>query len=267
MNDSQLLSQINEFLKRYCNALLLITDSLNGAEIKGSNKNSIQLLFEFIVRTNSNLFSVQKIIESQINSIRLEHSIGLLLRSSLFDSIIIYYLNFDSEQNGTVDYNKFEKSVLKITSSHVERAFNDYKINDVNLIQKFKSQIVNTGKRFKSLYGEELTIRKYIEAIKAKNNNPKYSKIYDYWEIYSKYEHYGLFSYYIQTQKNAINVTRLAFSLDFIMISINFMLENLKALNQGYIQNDLVDSITEGYLTYLAILKEHELIKIKNVCD
>lgn len=163
MNDKQLLFQINEFLKKYCAALATITDFFNGQQVKGENKNAIGLLFEFVARASSNLYSIQRIIEFKNDSIRNEHSLGLLLRSALFDSIIIHYLNVDSEENGKIDYSKFEKSVLIILSAHVPRAFNEHHINEPNLIQKFKFYMIKKDKRFISAHGKELTIKDYID--------------------------------------------------------------------------------------------------------
>jgi len=156
--------------------------------LKISSK-SIKYLINNSYRTYDILISINCICSNIKNLSEIEHPLGILLRSGLYDFINFQFYSNKCITNEILDSTKFENEIEEYLKGH----FNSMAKNDV-IMETYKSilEFKSDGKlkEYKTLG----VLKEGRDFANQKKLNYLHSAI-DSWEWYSKYEHYGFFTY------------------------------------------------------------------------
>jgi len=187
-----------------------------------SNSNSVNYLVDSLFRTYDILNSIDKIAKSQESLKSFEHPIGILLRSGLSDFIHNQHYSNKSITKGVFDSKKFEYEISEYICGHLKR------INPSLVpLKEYKEQIgieelrLKDNKKYKEIsifnQGMNTAKEKKLDYLKA---------AIEYWEWYSKYEHYGFFTNRMLL-KFKDNQLRMNSSTYFLFINFYFCLLTL----------------------------------------
>ncbi len=220
---------IDSFLSEFCPLLDKILIDNNGVKLSNSDRDSKIYLLEYLTRQSSNLNSICCIYQKQLENIRVEHSLGLLLRNSLADTIFLFYLNFPNKLELGIDKHYYQEEVLKLYASQLTKTFSDNKTIDLKTINKFRKYItIGTKGQVVSVLGNSKGNKDICKVLESTKETKKYSAIYEKWEIYSKYEHFGILTNIIQTRNRKLLVSRQLQSISFVLHGIIVAIENIK---------------------------------------
>lgn len=180
----------------------------------------------------------------------IEEDIGLLIRTGLLDFTHLLYL--DSFHIEVTPQNKKAEEILNEETisylcDHIYRTFwfaktfkNGLLINE----EKYKTIIDKMNKNWSGLMSNgkidytkpELNIvgkrfQKSVEIFKRICNHPatkQYTSIFDCYEYYSKYEHWGIMTNQMQTRDMDEQFLHMSQSLHFLILGSLFCLEHLQ---------------------------------------
>lgn len=218
-----ILSSLNSKKKQLvCTSLERITDIgfkiIDKLEDKIFNVD-ILIYRDFFERFNFCFDAIKTLLpEYHENSFSKDYTIALTLRTSLLDFLNVAYLTIHyQEYNPTIQRKRDYKSELgKILCSHLKRTF--YRLNKEYLSGNFnKSNYTKTIKNLHRdyiflfnpeesfnlenpsetlIYKQEISNKTIINKLKTHSdiNIRNYGRAIGYYELYSKYEHYGILS-------------------------------------------------------------------------
>lgn len=175
---------------------------------------STNFLIDNSCRSLNILDSVHTLIESCTDSLStIEHSLGILLRSGLYD-----YINFSYYSNNCIageyfDGSKFEVSILNHSKGH----FNRFEWNEE--LKKEYGDLVEFKENGKIKQFEELRV--FPEAVNCAREKglPILEVAVQAWQWYSKYEHYGYFTPKMLKYTKE-NEERIDYSIFLLMLNI-----------------------------------------------
>ena len=149
---------------------------------------SINYLIDNCYRSYDILVSIDCLCKKVINLNEIEHPLGILLRSGLYDFIHFQYYSNKCISKGKFDSKKFAADIDEYLKGHIN------KIEwDSDLKERYKDivEYKDDGKlkEFKTMG----ILKEGKSVAKEKKLNYLQSAI-EYWEWYSKYEHYGCFT-------------------------------------------------------------------------
>jgi len=240
--------KISFILDKLCPLIDSIITDHDNVKLNKENLESKIFLIEYLTRQSSNLNALNLIYHSKLDNVRFEHSIGILLRNSLADTLYLIYLNIS---NNSIDTKFYQNEILKLNADQLQRTFKDNKIIDSKEIAKFSKYIyINKNGRIDSHFGKPKVSKEIANILMSSKETKRYTKCYRHWEIYSKYEHYGFLTHLIQTVNNRLLITRHINSIAMINHGITIALANMKQISPEICvnhdkANGVVDILTE----------------------
>lgn len=210
----------------------------------------------FLERSTFNLEAVNVLIGQYQTKPSMEHSIGLLVRSSLLDFIInVYLASYYIDKN---DSHLFTERLNGVLCDHLHNTFSNLEMvkNEGVLTQEqFNNSIDRLKMEFSYLFkespidyanpGRNLVIgRDKIDSVKgmykrinAQIDTKKFGRAYDLYQYYSKYEHFGIMTHYFQKRGEDTNFKNMLWALHTMLVGME---HNLVFLNG---QNTVADEL------------------------
>ncbi len=239
-------------MKQEINRLELFLDYSNKVikefEGKGTENVSLDYLIENSLRSYDILLSVSILLKSNLGLSELEHPLGILFRSGLYDFIYLQYVMNKSLKNNILDSESLDSEIREYINGHFNKVGKDFELID-SLKGKDRFKDFKSKDRFK-----ELGVLKEGRSFAESKKLPHLKLAIDCWEWYSKYEHYGVFTnlMYNDIEGNRIRVQR---SIELLSYNICFSLHLL--LELGYDKIKLED---------IKKLEDISLDSINNYC-
>ena len=184
------------------------------------------IIFTFInylERFTHNLQAINILLREYKDKPNTETSIGLTIRASLLDFITITYLSTyqadilskDDKENEE----KFDKAFGSLMADQIRKTLTYLKlVREVKLItnEDYKKAIENSWHTYSFLFVDKIVdyenpekklisrkqifVTDYFKRIHNHTLTNKYSMVYDLYTYYSKYEHFGIMTHFIQRQ-------------------------------------------------------------------
>ncbi|MCX6276784.1 MAG: hypothetical protein NT004_01640 [Bacteroidetes bacterium] len=229
------LNQLKDFVSCFLNEVdteLLYSRSLSG-------KLKFQEVFlDILYRISLNISSIDTLLEKFIKKTHFKLSIGLLIRTSLLDSITIVYLNQFLLKYGEIaildELARFNVPVIKqiqreIEEEAMEKRLSKAEINEMYLIlaKIFPENVINSTK---------IVIKKLrkVEVVEMKDFIEKtdvgwFSSCYKFYQYYSNYEHFSSTSTTFLNYHPEFDFDKLTMSLYHILYAC---FQGLAAINR-----------------------------------
>lgn len=195
----------------------------------------------YLERFTYSLESIEILLNNFQKKPNNETSIGLIIRASLLDFMNIiflssYYVDITPENPNSQE--EFDNQFEALVSDQIHNMIK-YLIlmKDHNLISKdeFKQSITNLNSTYNFLFNgfdledpiSTLKIKKFnstkkiFQRICNHHKTKNYAMVYDLYTYYSKYEHFGIMTHFMQRQ----NINK---DLDRIILSINYIIQGIK---------------------------------------
>jgi hypothetical protein len=177
----------------------------------------------YLERFTHNLEAINILLREYIGKPNIETSIGLTIRASLLDFITITYLSTyqadvfskDDKENEA----KFNKQFDGLMADQIHNTIKYLKLTrDVGLITKddYKKAIENSWHAYSFLFVDKVvdyenpekkliskeikSPKQYFKRIHSHPLTKKFSMVYDLYTYYSKYEHFGIMTHFMQRQ-------------------------------------------------------------------
>lgn len=204
---------------------------------------STEWMFYFILeRYYINLSAVKELIQNMKAEDLPEMPIGLILRASLLDSLIMLDLLYLSK-----DPNDLENKINIILIENITNSFSyfnylnqndqleimDLKLareNAEKLLEKLPDKMgiknINDLTQNKKLYKSKKPYDIFKNLTKSEYKN--YAKCYDYYNYYSVYEHFGILYPMLARQNINEKLEKINQSLDYIYLVIDIILDHEK---------------------------------------
>lgn len=237
----------------------LISDILNllKPEITKERVNisiPIDIFFLHVLeRIYDNLYSISRL--KKLDIVNSNHSIGLIYRNILSDFITVFYVILQSnEEEKTSEIYKLYKDDIKKFKSTLEKL--NYEIEDMKIFLEFKTKsidIFNHVKEFKidckSKFPNTTEILKQLKEVYKTDETGTLQLLiqaFDFWYLYSKYEHIGIFSMLYkrtmpydnkknnQREKEILKLTLLLISQCFFNLNESLLKDNTDHLYRKY---------------------------------
>lgn len=225
-----MLKQTNEFL----NSAHQILKQFEG---ENSYPLHVNYLIENSLRTYDLLIAIETLLQSSLEIKELEHPIGILLRSGLYDFIYFQYVSNKSVENQLINQELFENEVREYMNGHFNKIDTTLELDErYKNLDRFKD--FGTKKEFKVL-----------GILKGGKNFAKQKKLnyldeaINLWEWYSKHEHYGVFTN--QMYNHDENEIRIKSSISLLYANICLSLYTLSDIDSKIISSDKVKSLEE----------------------
>jgi hypothetical protein len=194
-----------------------ILKRMHGSNNFGTTQN---YLIDLCFRTYDILVAVENLKLSGLKQNELEHPVGILLRSTLYDFINFQYFYNQSIKKGELDKNLFSSLVKEHISSHLNLLSDNFELKEeYKNLDRFSE--FGKNKTFKILG----VLREGRAFAKSKKINYLEEAI-SIWEWYSKYEHYGAFTN-LMYQKQEENSYRKFTAIQLGMANIYFSLSTM----------------------------------------
>jgi len=201
---------------------------------------------DYVERIHNALESIKILLSVFPFQPRIETSLGLTLRASLLDFMtIVYWASYDTDQtvspeeSGQNLNNQIEviaSDQIKYTLSYLK---NMKEVGYVSAIQ-YNTCLQNLYKNFDFLFTfnsesneHELKHKKGISTvkmfhrIKSQPLTSKFALAYDLYMYYSKYEHHGLMTHFMQRENLNQDHDRVIYSIQYILRGYGFLLHFL----------------------------------------
>ena len=201
---------------------------------------------EYLIDNCNRTFDILSVIEillgKGLKSSVLEHPIGLLLRSGLYDFVNFQYISNQSINDEILNIDKFELEVREYMNGH----FNKIEIGldlDVSLRNLDKFRDFGKSKKYRHLgilkEGRSFALSKNLNYLQA---------AIDIWEWYSKYEHYGVFTSHMINRVSE-NKNRIKVSINLLYLNIYFSLIMLIDCGIDFLKLDDIKLLEEYCLS------------------
>lgn len=210
-----------------------------------SYKIEIFVYLNYLERFTYGLESINLLLIHYPKNPNVETSIGLIIRTSLLDFMTVTYLvSYQADIKSEIDTEGGEKYDKQFNAFLSDQMYNTIMylklVRDMFVITQndYKEAITNLQLTYKSLFTDEhvdlinpenkLISKKFAspkELFKRIHNSPltqKFSKIYDLYTYYSKYEHFGLMTHYMQRRGEDNNFETIIDSLKYLIKGIGF---------------------------------------------
>jgi len=229
-DNNEIIDKTSNFINDYTKIITQFLKNISGKNLGTKYKLSTEFILEVLKRFNANSIAVNNLLVLLKNNFTLIHPIGLLIRSSLLDFIMLMYLN--SKNNSEIINDKeWIESQLKIIFcnqlEYIQKDFNNskkinsnYNVNSSNdlLVEKFPDFFIKGT--YKLRFKKAKSTIEMIEEMKNNSYTKPFVGVYERWSFYSKYEHYGVLTYDIQRVDEIIILSGIAKSIWTILIGI-----------------------------------------------
>jgi|GEM_PF-2826743 len=227
----------------------------------------------FLERFTVHLQSIDFMLKNYAANSNLETSIGLTIRAGLLDEMTMLYL---------VSFHADVETPTDPTGSKFDYEFNRILCDQINFTFKYLREAKNAGFTTNDEYKAaiDMTFANYsflfvdtsveysrpefklissnpispVQMFKRIHNHPltnKFSKVYDLYSYYSKYEHFGMMAHFMQRQESNIHIERILGSLSYLIHGmggcftylsspLNLLAPEIQKLNQLNIEFDKI---------------------------
>lgn len=213
-------------LSSFLNFTEIILSRFSGKKDQGTSAN---FLIEMCFRSYDLLVAIEKLEESELKQTDIEHPVGLLLRSGLYDFINFQYITTSCVEKDKMNRRAFETMVKEYMSSHFNGINEKFELkDDLKNLERFSE--FGKKKKFKTLG----ILKEGKEFAKSKKINYLQEAI-AIWEWYSKYEHYGVFTH-LMYQELENNHQRKLIAVHLVMSNIHLCFCTLNDLGTDKFQ-------------------------------
>ena len=201
------------------------------------------ITINFLDRFSTNIISLNVLLSKFEENYKLETSIGLLIRTSLYDFMTLAYLMsyvYDSRKYKTeLAENILYEQIERLFCDHIKFSINYLKIvyeKKILTDKNYKLAIDNIRKDyyfvFKSISGNYYNAEKDLKQTKTISSKELFNRLitheigksnaaaYDLYNYYSKYEHFGIMTHYLQQQGINNDFRNIVLSLKFVLNGI-----------------------------------------------
>lgn len=179
------VSTTSQFLENFCPIIENIFIENHCITLSKPQIESKIYLLEYLKRQNSNLSAINAIYKNHQGYSQMDHSIGLILRNSLADTLYLFYLNFSDSFNPVLDVSFYHQEIVKLFADQAFRFVNENKINDLKTLNKFKDYVkVNANNKIERIYVKPEPNKNINVIFQSSKETKKYGAIYNYWEMY-----------------------------------------------------------------------------------
>ncbi|MBK9801301.1 MAG: hypothetical protein IPP56_16795 [Bacteroidetes bacterium] len=203
----------------------------------------------FLGRFTFNFDSINILLRHYKERPNIETSIGLIIRSSLLDFMIVTYLaTYHADNNSKEGEDNFDKQFDGFMADHIHNTIKYLKVSrNTGLISEsiYKQAIENSWHTYHFLFTDTLIDYENPESklISKEFKSPKhlfmrihshpltkrFSKVYDFYTYYGKYEHFGIMTHYMQRQGINKDFNTMIGSLKYMVIGLQTTLTLLSA--------------------------------------
>lgn len=270
--------ELSELEKGTLKSAIQVIDEIVAAGNKALNKFptnhydlELFMFINFLDRFTTHLFSINILLRYYEKNPGLETSIGLIARAGILDFMTITYLSSFQVDIGSPADPKgeiYRKEVDKIMCDQVNFTFKFIKeAKNTGLIteQEYNTVIESSYQNYSFLFTDQdvnyqnpeskLIARKTIspnqlfKRIHAHPLTSRFSMIYDLYTYYSKYEHYGIMTHFMQRQGVDIDLERIFGAIQYLIKGMAATFRYLSVpQNLLQIEMKLVDELEEKFL-------------------
>ncbi len=201
----------------------------------------------FLERFAYSLESIEILLQHYEKKPNVETSIGLTIRASLLDFITISFLHshytdiIPDNPNARQEFNNlledFQSDQIRYTITYLELMKKSKEITQ----DQFELAITNIHKDYNFAF-DRLDLKKPASALKSKGfksvtgmflrmkehpSTTHHAMVYDVYIYYSKYEHYGIMTHFMQRHSINEDVERIIWSIDKIVFGMGLCLAYL----------------------------------------
>ena len=265
-DNNEIIDKTSNFINDYTKIITQFLKNISGKNLGPKYKLSTEFILEVLKRFNANSIAVNNLLVLLKNNFTLIHPIGLLIRSSLLDFIMLMYLNSKNNSEIINDKEWIESQLKIIYSNQLNHTLKDFDKQYINpkltqmkdlLAEKFPSLIIKKEGIYNIKHKGKIST--YDMILKMKNNS--YTKpfvgVYERWSFYSKYEHYGVLTYDIQRVDEIIILSGIAKSIWTILIGImncfNMVPQINDKINIGSEIKDKLELVQKQFINFLII--------------
>lgn len=198
------------------------------------NLNSIQFFcIGLLERLASSALALKILLEKINNNLSLEYACGIILRSTLLDTLIVFNLynilidNEASEKtkdekeqivkrfcdtilsdglDNTLKYIKAARDVNTITQQQLEDTYRNFVLKHQNFFEPYSNDGSKPVLKNEKYYSPAELFKKIANSPHLKD----LSKIYDSYLFFSKYDHFGILYYEVSRQKYIEQLNRIS---------------------------------------------------------
>jgi len=187
----------------------------------------------FAERITNNLYSINILIQKIENNPYVENAIGLILRSNLNDYLTIIYLTnilLENEDRFKKELIKYHKDNVYYLKRHATTAKEEGYLNE----SQYEELITNFTKNYKILLDKLNTVFTNLSNPRFKCEIlPNHFDAYDLYIYFSKYEHFGFITYFMQRQKISSDFDSIKKGIRYSLVGLKIVIGNL--LNKFYL--------------------------------
>ena len=174
---------------------------------------SINYLIDNCYRSYDILIAIECLLKDGKDINEIEHPVGILLRSGLYDFINFSCYTNKCISNNSFNVEKFNNEIDEFRKGHLN------KLNwDSDLKEKYQD-IIEIRENGKVKESKPLGILKEGVSISIEKKLQYLNDAIKSWEWYSKYEHYGLFTNLMLSDFEG-NELRINFSIEMLFLNI-----------------------------------------------
>jgi len=277
---SQSLSKLSSDNITALNDLILVIDelvALGKASLSKFPTDDYELLkfvfINYLDRFTYSLDSINILLRSYEKNPNIETSIGLIIRTSLLDFMTVSYMRVhysDISPNDNVAKEKFDEVFNSLLVDHINNTFKYVKlaknvgfINDIEKTETidslyhtynflFKTKIVDYDNPGESLISQKfITSREIFIKLVSHSLTKSDAHVYDMYMYYSKYEHFGIVTHFLQRQGVNVDFSAMIQSLTFVVKGLG--------LSMGFLSS-LPDVLVSEKIQFKALLNKFQKI-------
>ena len=216
------------------------------------------ILINFLQRFNGAFQSISILLNRYKNNPNIETSIGLIIRASLLDCIVLSYIGTyadDLQSDNITNKHKFEEIINEFMSDQL-----NYVLKHLRLLKKcnqissyeFQEELNLAYSNFKYLFNLDIideanpienlickqvkSITHYYTRISSHSLTKDCSKnLYNLYIYYSKYDHFGSMTHFLQSHNIEYNFTRILIALQHLIFGFKSSLNSLQLPNNDSI--------------------------------
>lgn len=218
-------------------------DTGNRALLKFPTEHYDLELFMFInllERFTVHLLGINQLLKQYANNPALEQPIGLIARAGLLDFMIITYISSyqaDIGYSADPDGSRYKQQLNKILCDQVQFTFKfarEAKNSSIISTDEYKQVVESTVHNYSFLFTdnviddyekpetklvEQKTISpvQLFKRIHSHSLTIKFSMIYDLYTYYSKYEHFGIMTHFMQRQGVDVDMERIFGAVQYLI--------------------------------------------------
>lgn len=262
MDDTETLTKESEYRVQSAIALTQQTIKVGVTALKKFPTAEYELLvftfINYLDRFTYSLESIEILLSNFKKKPNVETSIGLIIRASLLDFMTVTFISSyqaditPDNPNGQEDFDKQFDALVSDQMHNTIKYLLHMRENNLIKQDEFELTIKNLNHTYNFLFNE-LNLIDPVSSLKTKMfkspkqiftriyNHPatkKFAMVYDLYTYYSKYEHFGIMTHFMQRQSINQDLDRIIWSTSYIIRGLGMSLAYL-----NYPSDMLVDEM------------------------